>query len=351
MTMSRTYINLVSIASVVIILAAARAAQQIVVPFLLAVFISIIAAAPAAWLRKKHVPAGVAIAIVIVMMIGLFIGTSLILATSVESFSQTLPTYLDSLKGSTEKLIQGLNNVGIDVPEEGFSNVFDPGAAMRLANSIISSLSQLLSHTFLIIITVIFMMLESSVFSEKISLIRHNTATTLANITGFLDSTQRYMAIKALTSLITGICISISMALVGLDYAVLWGFLAFLLNFIPNIGSIIAAVPAVLLALLQLGIGSAIAVAAIFLAVNMLIGNVIEPRVMGRGVGLSSLVVFLSLVFWGWLFGPVGMLLSVPLTMLVKFATEVNEDTRWVAILLSSSTDEYVEQTDTNVQS
>lgn len=351
MSMSRTHINLVSIAAVVIILAAARASQQIVVPFLLAVFISIIAAAPAAWLRHKNVPAGLAIAIVVVMMIGLFIGSSLILATSIESFSQTLPTYLDNLKSLTEKFMQWLADMGLDVPEAGFSSAFNPGSAMRLANSILSSLSQLLSYTFLITIAVIFMMLESSIFSEKVSLIRHNTGTTLANIEGFLDNTQRYMAIKALTSLITGICISISMALVGLDYPVLWGFLAFLLNFIPNIGSIIAAVPAVLLALLQLGPGSAITVAIIFLAVNMIIGNVIEPRVMGRGVGLSSLVVFLSLVFWGWLFGPIGMLLSVPLTVLVKFAAEVNEDTRWIAILLSSSTDEFVEENNTGEQS
>ena len=114
------------------------------------------------------------------------------------------------------------------------------------------------------------------------------------------------------------------------------------------VGSIIAAVPAILITMLQLGTGPAITVALIFLAVNMVIGNVIEPRVMGRGVGLSSLVVFLSLVFWGWLLGPIGMLLSVPLTMLVKFATEENDETRWVAILLSSNTQGYVEQKDAN---
>ena len=344
MTMTRTYTSLVSIAALVIILAAAQAAQQIVLPFLLAVFISIIAAAPVAWLRQKGVPAGLAVTIVIMMMIGLFLGTSLILATSVESFSRTLPTYMDGLRDSTEKLINWLSNAGVDVPEAGFSSIFNPGAAMRLANSILGSLSQLLSYTFLITVTVIFMMLEASMFSAKISLISRDTGKVLSSIAGFLETTQRYMAIKALTSLITGILISISMAIVGVDFAILWGFLAFLLNFIPNIGSIIAAVPAILVTMLQLGTGPAITVALIFLAVNMVIGNVIEPRVMGRGVGLSSLVVFLSLVFWGWLLGPIGMLLSVPLTMLVKFATEENEGTRWVAILLSSNTQGYVEQ-------
>ena len=350
MSENRTYIHLVSIAALIIILAAARTAQQIVVPFLLAGFISIIAASPVAWLRKQRVSAGLALAIVLVSMIGLLFGMVLIMTSPIESFSQALPTYLNSLKGVNEKFVQWLSIVGIDVPEAGFKRALDPGTAMHLVNSIFNSLSELFSYTFLITLTVIFMMLEASVFSEKISLIRDDPGRTMTKIAGFLENTQRYMAIKAFTSIITGIIIGISMALVGVDYALLWGFLAFVLNFIPNIGSIIAGGLAVLMTLLQLGIGPAIIVAIIFLAVNMVIGNIIEPRIMGRGVGLSTLVVFLSLIFWGWMFGPIGMLLSVPLTMLVKFAAEANEDTRWIAILLSSSTTEYVEQTNINAE-
>ena len=129
------------------------------------------------------------------------------------------------------------------------------------------------------------------------------------------------------------------LALIGVDYPVLWGALAFLLNFIPNIGSIIAAVPPVLLALIQLGVAQAALVAGGFLVINMAIGNFLEPRYMGQGLGLSTLVVFLSLVFWGWVLGPVGMLLSVPLTIAVKIALEVRPDTRWMAIMLGSVTD------------
>ena len=122
--------------------------------------------------------------------------------------------------------------------------------------------------------------------------------------------------------------------LLGVDHAQLWGVMAFLLNFVPNIGSIIAAVPAVLLALVQLGMGTALFVAAGYLVVNIVIGSVLEPRFMGRGLGLSTLVVFLSLVFWGWVLGPVGMLLSVPLTITVKLALDSSKDTRWLGILL-----------------
>jgi len=214
---------------------------------------------------------------------------------------------------------------------------------MSLANAFLRSLSQLLGNTFLIVVTVIFMLLEASVFSEKIEAIRNDAGRTLARIADFLGQTKHYMAIKAATSLATGVLIGVGMILLGVDYPILWGLLAFLLNFIPNIGSIIAAVPAILLAMLQLGLGSALAVGIYFLAVNMVIGNFIEPRVMGRGMGLSTLVVFMSLVFWGWLLGPVGMMLSVPLTMLVKFGTESHADTRWIAILLSSSSHENIE--------
>ena len=347
MTENRTYIHLVSVAALIIILAAARGAQQIVVPFLLAGFIAIIAVAPVTWLRNKGVPAGLALVLVIVAMIGLMFSMALMLTSPIEGFSRAVPAYMDSLRDLNAKFVQWMSNVGFDVPEAGMRRAFDPGTAMHLVNSIFGSLRQLFSYTFLITLTVIFMMLEASVFSEKILLIRDDTGKTMKKISVFLENTQRYMAIKTLTSLITGILVTISLTLVGVDYAVLWGFLAFVLNFIPNIGSIIAGVLAVLMALLQLGIGPAITVAVIFLAINMMIGNIIEPKIMGRGVGLSTLVVFLSLIFWGWMFGPIGMLLSVPLTMLVKFATEANEDTRWIAILLSSSTDEYTEQAET----
>jgi predicted PurR-regulated permease PerM len=122
----------------------------------------------------------------------------------------------------------------------------------------------------------------------------------------------------------------------GVDHFLLWSVLAFLLNYIPNIGSMIAAVPAVLLALVQLGAPTAGLVALGYVLSNAIMGNVIEPKYMGRGLGLSTLVVFLSLIFWGWLLGTVGMLLSVPLTMIVKIALESSQDTRWVALLLAS---------------
>ncbi|MFW2372036.1 MAG: AI-2E family transporter [Gammaproteobacteria bacterium] len=335
--MSHANINLVSVAALVIILAAAQTAQEIVLPFLLAIFIAIIAAAPMTWLRNKGISSVVAVSLIVLVVILFFSTTTLILTTSIDSFSQMLPGYLARLRESTDQLLQWLSGHGLNISGKGIRNAFDPGAAMNLANTILSGLAQLLSNAFLITLTVVFMLLEASVFSQKIELIRHDGGKTMEKISLFVDNTKSYMGIKTVTSFITGVLVGIGMAILGVDFPLLWGFLAFLLNFIPTIGSIIAAVPAVLLAMVQLDASLAMAVAVFYLAVNMLVGNVLEPRMLGRGVGLSTLVVFLSLVFWGWLFGPVGMLLSVPLTMVVKFATESNEDTRWIATLLSAS--------------
>lgn len=207
---------------------------------------------------------------------------------------------------------------------------------MRLVARGLTRLSGMLTNAFLILLTVVFMLLEASNLPTKLHTILGDSSPTLSNFDKIVTDVKRYMARKTLVSLATGFCISIWLAVLGVDFPMLWGLLAFLLNFVPNIGSIIAAIPAVLLAFVQLGLSSALFAALGFLVVNVVIGNVIEPRLMGRGLGLSTLVVFLSLVFWGWVLGPVGMLLSVPLTMTVKIALESNEDTRWLAILLGS---------------
>jgi predicted PurR-regulated permease PerM len=148
---------------------------------------------------------------------------------------------------------------------------------------------------------------------------------------------RHYLAIKTWISLATGFLVTVFLVSIGLDYAILWGVLAFMLNYIPTLGSIIAAVPAILLAYIQLGGGWAVGVTAGYLAVNLIMGNLIEPRVMGQGLGLSTLVVFLSLLFWGWVLGPVGMVLSVPLTVTLRIALESRQETRWIAVLLGSA--------------
>ena len=305
-------------------------------PFLLAIFISIIADAPISWLGKWGVPGGLAIVIVIVGMILVLLGATMVLTTSIEDFSTSLPEYQAGLQKSVANITPALARIGITMPDNEIRNLINPSLAMSLANSLLTSITQLLSNAALIAMFVILMLLEASDLSTKVDVIRGDEGKSRANIARFIKNTKQYMAMKTAICLAEGILITIGMTVVGVNDAVLWGFLTFLLNFIPTIGLILAAIPPVLLAWLQYGPRSAIYAAICFLFVNIVVGNIIEPRLMGRGMGLSTLVIFISLVFWGWLLGPVGMVLSVPLTMLAKFWAETDEKTRWIAVLLSS---------------
>ncbi|MFN0313756.1 MAG: AI-2E family transporter [Burkholderiales bacterium] len=205
-----------------------------------------------------------------------------------------------------------------------------PGLIARL----LTELGSALSNIVLILLTVVFILFEASSFPVKLRAVLGHPRQVFPQFTRFLGDIERYMVIKTLTSLATGILIGTWLSILGVDFPTLWGFLAFLLNYVPSVGSTIAAVPAVLLALIQLGIGPALMATAGYMAVNFMLDNVIETRLMGRRLGLSTLVVFLSLIFWGSLLGPVGMVLCIPLTMTVKFACENNERTRWIAVLL-----------------
>jgi predicted PurR-regulated permease PerM len=189
----------------------------------------------------------------------------------------------------------------------------------------------------LVILTLVFMLLEAVGLPIKMLVAFGSKEGDPNRFAGVTTEVQQYLLIKTGMSLATGVVIAIWLSILGLDFAIVWGLLAFLLNYIPTLGSIIASVPAILLALVQLGPTRALAVAIGFLLVNLVFGNIVEPHLMGRRLGLSTLVVFLSLVFWGWVLGPMGMLLSVPLTMIVKILLENSSDLKWVAVMLDSN--------------
>ena len=209
---------------------------------------------------------------------------------------------------------------------------------MIFAGGIFTALSSVLTHAFLILLTVVFILLEMADLPRKLRLVLKNPERSLSTIEKFSQSAKRYLVIKTLISATVGVVIWLWLLILGVDYPVLWGTLSFLLNYVPNIGSIIAALPVALLALVQLGVGSALLTALGFIVVHIVVGNIIEPKLTGKGLSLSTLVVFLSLVFWGWVLGPLGMILSVPMTSLVKIALESYVETRGFAIMLGSDT-------------
>jgi len=335
---SRLRSALLAAAALVVVVAGLKAAAALVNPFLLAVFIAVISTPPIFWLESRGLPRAFALLIVVLVVIGALFALSVVVGASVNDFTNDLPRYTERLKGRFGALVTTLQGLGVEIPRDRASILdhVNPAWALQLAGDLFNGFGVVLTNAFLILLTVVFILLEASTFPGKLHAIARDAQLTRTSIDAFLETVRRYLAIKSLMSFGTGAAVWLWLSILGVDYPILWGFLAFLLNYVPNVGSIIAAVPAVLLALVQLGPAAAAWSAAGYLAINVLVGNVLEPRFMGRGVGLSPLVVFLSLVFWGWVLGPVGMFLSVPLTITARIALAANDGTRWASVLLGT---------------
>ena len=325
---------LLTLTCFVIVAAALQQAREIIVPFLLALFIAIACEPPMKWLQRHGFPNLLALSLVIGGVIATGVGFAVLIGASITGFRQTLPTYYVQLREHVQGIGQWLAQQGWGELDVRLSSYFDPSFFLNLVTDILSGFGALLTNALLILLTVVFILLETLELPKKIRQAFQTPDSSFA-LAQFSDTVNRYLATKTLTSILTGALVAGWLALLGLDHAILWGVIAFLLNYIPNVGSILAASPAVLLAWLQLGAGMIVPVILGYVVINMVIGQVLEVRLMGRQLGLSVLVVFLSLVFWGWLLGPVGMLLSIPLTVIVKLALESSPATRGVAVLMS----------------
>jgi AI-2 transport protein TqsA len=329
----------VIIAAFLIIIGGIMYAASFFTSLLMAVFISIICYEPIAWLQKKKVPGGLAVGLVLIAIIGLFVVFGGIIGKSLSSFSENLPEYKQSLDAIGNSVQQLLNEAGINISTDKLAALFGPSKIMDFTAKILGQLGGFMGNVLTILLLALFLLLEVDSIAIKTEAILKDAVGSIAYMNKIGSSIRHYLSIKTVTSLLTAVCIWIGLLILGVDYAILWALLAFLLNYIPNIGSIIAGIPPVLFALIQLGFGGALWTMIIFIAVNMVIGNAVEPKMMGKGMGLSTFVVFLALLFWGFILGTVGMFLSVPLTMAIKIMLEQNPKTAWIAIMLGTSQD------------
>lgn len=322
-------------ACLVVLLAGLKSAEAFLVPLVFSAFLGVLAAPAVLWLRSKKVPTALAVTIVVLVLVAFLLLTGGVIGGTVNRFSASLPRYearFEGIVGSVSALAQAQ---GVEVSKERVLQLVDAGAAMKLVGSTVSSLAGLLSNTLLVILVMVFILFEAVALPQKLRTALGDPDADLGRFSRVTTQIKQYLVIKTYLSLATGAVVGIITWVVGVDFPLLWGLVAFLLNYVPNLGSFIAGVPPVLLALIQLGPVHALVVLVGIVAVNTVIGNVIEPNLMGRRLGLSSLVVFLSLLFWGWLWGTTGMLLSVPLTMIVKILLENSPDWHWLAVLMS----------------
>ncbi len=327
------------LAATIIILTAAMFAESLLNPLLMAFFISIICAQPIVWLKKRKLADGLAVTLVILLILAIYVGLIEMVSASISMFINDAPKYQESFKEMQDSANHLLVSKGINLAIFSESGSMDPSRVMQYTSKLFGRLSEIMSKEITLIFLTIFLLAEIKSIGLKMKVIAKYTNLKQEYINTIGNSIRHYLSIKTATSFITGVLVGISLALIGVDYPILWALVAFLLNYIPTIGSVIAAIPAVLISIIQLGFPASFLTIGAYLVINVFIGNVVEPKIMGKGLGLSTFIVFFGLIFWGFILGPVGMFLSVPLTMTIKIILEYNPKTKWVASLLGTEKD------------
>ncbi|OCL99759.1 AI-2 transport protein TqsA [Aliarcobacter thereius] len=326
------------LASFIIIMAGIKMASEIVVILFLAIFISIIFSSVLNFLQKKRIPKFISYIILILIVLTIGFVLSYVVNISLKDFLKNIPMYEENLKLLIFNLINLLHNYGfeINIDRAVIMETLNISSFFGLTKNLIGSISAFLSKFLLIIIGVAFILAESKSFQTKLKLIFRNDSNRINSFDLFSENIQKYFVVKTFTSFLTGLIISLMLIFFNVDYPILWGVLAMLFNFVPVVGSIIASIPAIILALMSLDILTVIWIISFYVLINISISNILEPKFMGKELGLSPLIIFFSLIFWGYILNIVGMFLAVPLTMSLKIAFDSNKNTRWLGILMSN---------------
>jgi predicted PurR-regulated permease PerM len=338
---------LLTAASVVVVAVGLHLAQEFLVRVVLAMLLAMACVPPIRRLSRWGFPRWAATFLVLGgAVLGLTL-LSLVVKLNVEAFIERAPDFrekVDKVSGDAVAWVE--EHLGGWDALLG-SRPIGPGMVVDQVILVTQWAAGFLGDVVIVLLLLSFMLAEGIGLPAKIRRAIGDPTADITEYTQIADRVYAYLNVKIWMSMVTGLLVLILTWACGLELPVLWGLIAFLMNFIPNIGSILASIPAILLAWAFDGFGLAAVVGAGYVGINMLIGNLIEPRVMGRKMGLSTVVVLLSLLFWYMTWGPIGMLLSVPLTMVIKIALEHSDDLRWVAILLGPTDTEAAAQAST----
>ncbi len=307
---------------VVIIAAGLHAARAILAPLALAVFAAAVSLPVMTWLRRRGAHTTVAIFLVVAINASLLTFVGWVIVQTVNELRVELPTYLERAQILEGGLREWLEARGITMPPDTFATLVQPDQLLNTVTSAARNITSVLALFLLILLYMVFVLAESVALPDKVRRVLGPESRVLAGGAAVVAQVQRYLALKTLISLVTGSLIGVAAAIFGVDFALFWGLLAFLLNYIPTIGSITAAVVGIAVALLQLGPGPAFGMSIVYVVVNVTVGSIMDPILIGRQLRLSPIVVLVSLVFWGWTWGPIGAFLSVPLTITLRMVLE-----------------------------
>jgi len=326
---------LILLTSISILMIIMKYAADLLAPFLISVSLAIILAPLLNYLQSRHIPKTVSLILIVllsaipIIVLGGYIGSE------AQEFSNNFHTLRVEFDTTLNQMIHHLQKLGISISESDIRAMIAQSNFSGLIKNLASQAGTQFSNIFLILFTVAFMLMESQYLHNKIKKILIKSTIELEDGMQIITKINAYFLIKVKTSLLTAIWALAILWFYDIPYFYLWAALAFFLNFIPVVGSIFAAVPPIVLAMMEHGMMTAFWVALWYVIINMVVGNILEPRIMGKGLGLSALVIFLSMTLWGWILGPTGMILSVPLTMVLQFLFAQYRETQWIALMLS----------------
>ena len=353
------------LACTVLIIAGLKASSGLFVPVLLAFFIATVSFPITNWLQKHRIPRWLAVFLTVLVdfafLAGLVVAAIALIGDLSEKWNGFGPNDSESYKSLVTNKItatsvdikqfsESLEKQGWTEASAEINKFYDEdvsktlltlleqvefGQIWTLGTGVVGKVARFFGTTFLVVLMTIFMLTEARMYGRRLNAIAEARGPDIERLMSATKDIQRFLGIKTVVSLGTGILAGFLCWVAELDFFILWGILAYALNYIPVVGSVIAGIPPTLLALLLFGWPHALAVATGYTAINVFIGNFIEPMMMGSRFGLSTLMVILSVLFWGWIWGPVGMLLGVPLTMVMKVAMLNSEDFRWLAVAIS----------------
>lgn len=323
------------LAAISIVFITLKLTAAIIVPLLIACAMAILLAPLLGYLERKHIPRLVSLVFVTVLILIPVVTLGGYIGEEVSDFVINYDTIEKKFDLWLGQMSEKINHLGLAITHSDLREIFNQSNFSELIQGLAIQAKNQFSNIFLIFFLVAFILMDSKDLYSKFLKVMKDRKGSVDDGMEILEKIKTYFLIKLKTSLLTALWILLVLWFYDMRYALLWATLVFFLNFIPVVGSIIAAVPAVVLALIDHGLMSSLWIAMWYLVVNTVVGNILEPHFMGKGLGLSSLTVFLSMIFWGWMFGPAGMILSVPLTMGIQYLFDQYEETKWFAYMLS----------------
>jgi AI-2 transport protein TqsA len=326
---------------VVLIIAGFMAASSIITTLFFAFVIAVSVTPLMNWLRRRGLPLWLSFSMVALAVAVFVITVFALLIVSIHQFVGVLPTYQDRIGDIEDTLSNFLNSHGVDIQRIRDLNTFQPSSMINFMVSLLKQVAASLSNWGFILFLAAFMLIESAVEPAKLQKALHSDSPVPSRILNFTENIRSYIVINAWIGLLCAIINTVVLVLLGVDFAVLWGVFSFLMSFVPMVGFVISVIPPMLLALFEFGLLRALIVLAAYIIINTITDNIVYPRIVGRGLNLSALVVILSVFFWTWVLGPLGAILAVPLTMMVKeLFLDASDETRWLGMLMEPLSDE-----------